>query len=196
LPGFEPAPAEVAVPWLVSQYLAAYAPSEPRHLARWLATTETWASEAWASVHGGEAPGRAGVRGTGSGETGHGEVGRSAGATAVGHDEIPEVVLLPYFDAYVVAAQPREELFAGRAWERALAGSQAGNFPVLLLDGVVGGVWHGKRSGARLAVRVEPLQPLAPAQVSALEDEVARVGEILQARAQLTIGEVTVGPHA
>ena len=36
-------------------------------------------------------------------------------------------------------------------------GAQAGNFPVLLLDGVVGGVWHQKRSGKRLAVTVEPL---------------------------------------
>ena len=55
--------------------------------------------------------------------------------------------LLPYFDAFQVGSQPRALLFPGRASERALAGAQAGNFPVLLLDGVVGGVWHQKRSG-------------------------------------------------
>lgn len=196
LPGFEPAPAEVAVPWLVRQYLAAYGPSEPRHLARWLATSETWASEAWASVDGGEVPSQAGAGGTGSGETDLGEIAHQAGTTAVGHAEMPEVLLLPYFDAYIVAAQPREELFPRLAWERALAGSQAGNFPALLLRGVVGGVWHGKRAGRRLEVRVEPLESLSAEQVSAVEDEVARVGEILQARAELTIGEITVGPHA
>ncbi|GAB2617364.1 DNA glycosylase AlkZ-like family protein [Pseudactinotalea suaedae] len=178
LPGFQPAPAEVAVPWLVASYRAAYGPSEPRHLARWLATSESWARAAWAAASGGS------------------EQGAPA---AVDHDRqpaVPEVVLLPYFDAYVVAAQPREQLFPGRAAERALAGSQAGNFPVLLVRGVVAGVWHGKRSGARMDVRVEPLEPLAAGLDDALADEVARIGEIVQARAELTIGNITVGPHA
>ena len=174
LPGFVRAPPEVAVPWLVGQYLVAYGPSEPRHFARWLATSETWARDAWASADQGE----------------------PADVASAAVESIPEIVLLPYFDAYVVAAQPREQLFPGRAWERALAGSQAGNYPVLLVRGVVAGVWHGKRSGAKLAVRVEPLEPLTRAQRSALEDEVARVGEILQARTELTVGHVVVGPHA
>ncbi|MEK8144714.1 crosslink repair DNA glycosylase YcaQ family protein [Streptomyces sp. M10(2022)] len=49
------------------------------------------------------------------------------------------VRLLPYFDAFTIASQPRERLFPGAAFERALAGGQAGNFPVLLVDGVVAG---------------------------------------------------------
>jgi hypothetical protein len=173
LPGFAPAPPGVAVPWLAGSYRDAYGPSQPRHLARWLATSERWAHEAWASVE-------------------HDEPTHPDESGA----DIPPVVLLPYFDAYVVAAQPREELFPGRARERALAGSQAGNYPVLLVRGVVGGVWHAKRSSARLAVRVEPLEPLTPELRSALDDEVARVGEILQARTELTVGPVAVGPHA
>jgi hypothetical protein len=176
LPGFAVAEARVAVPWLVRRYLEAYGPSEPRHLARWLAASQDWASEAWRSAAGGEADGPVTPR------------------AAVG--EIPPVVLLPYFDAYVVAAQPRELLYRGRAQERALAGSQAGNFPVVLVDGVVGGVWHGKRSGRRLTVTVEPIVRLSHALRSALELEVARIGEILQARADLTIGEISVGAHA
>ena len=50
--------------------------------------------------------------------------------------------VLPYFDAFAVGGFPRELLFPGRAWERALAGGQAGNFPVLLVDGVVTGVFQ------------------------------------------------------
>jgi hypothetical protein len=73
---------------------------------------------------------------------------------------------------------------------------QAGNYPVLLVDGEVAGVWHQKRSGRRIAVTVEPLRRLPKARVAALEEQVARLGEVLEGDATLTIGEVTVGPHA
>ena len=44
--------------------------------------------------------------------------------------------LLPYFDAYVVAGQPRKRLYPGAAAARALTpAGQAGNYPVLLVDG-------------------------------------------------------------
>jgi len=53
------------------------------------------------------------------------------------------VLLLPYFDAYVVGSHPRDPLFPGQATSRARAPSgQAGNYPVLIIDGVVAGVWH------------------------------------------------------
>ena len=79
-----------------------------------------------------------------------------AGDTAFDAPEPPAVRLLPYFDAFQVGSQPRALLFPGRASRRALARAQAGNFPVLLLDGVVGGVWHQKRSGSKVAITVEP----------------------------------------
>jgi hypothetical protein len=106
------------------------------------------------------------------------------------------VRLLPYFDAYGVGCHPREKVFPGRAAERALARSQAGNFPVLLIDGIAAGVWHQKRSGKKIAITVEPLDKLTVAQRHELDEQVARVGEIQEAKATLTIGKVTVGPHA
>jgi hypothetical protein len=60
----------------------------------------------------------------------------------------------------------------------------------------VAGVWHQKRSGRRIAVTVEPLRRLPKVRVAALEEQVARLGEVLEGDATLTIGEVTVGPHA
>jgi len=104
--------------------------------------------------------------------------------------------LLPYFDAYVVGSHPRERVYPGRAAVRALAGSQAGNFPVLLVDGVVAGVWHQKRSGQRLAVTVEPLEPLSAARRRELAAQVDRVAGILGGVPELTLGTVTVGAHA
>lgn len=118
---------------------------------------------------------------------------------AEGHGGEPArgVRLLPYFDAYTIASQPRELLFPGAAYERALAGGQAGNYPVVLVDGTVAGVWHQRRSGRRIAVTVEPIgKTLGAARRRELEEQVERVGEVLEAQARLTMGKVTVGPHA
>jgi hypothetical protein len=104
--------------------------------------------------------------------------------------------LLPYFDAYVVGSHPREKLFPGRAAERALAGGQAGNFPVLLIGGIVSGVWHQRRSGRKLDITVEPFGRLTAPQRRELDEQVERIGEFFESKPQLTIGVVTVGAHA
>jgi hypothetical protein len=80
---------------------------------------------------------------------------------------------------------------------RALTPSgQAGNYPVLLVDGVVGGVWHQRRSGRKLAVTVEPLRELTSSQLRQLDDEAGLVGVVMEATPTLTVGRVTVGAHA
>ncbi|TMR07206.1 winged helix DNA-binding domain-containing protein, partial [Nonomuraea turkmeniaca] len=119
-----------------------------------------------------------------------------AGDTAFPEDPPRGVRLLPYFDAYVVAGRPRELLYPGVAAQRALAGGQAGNFPVLLVDGEVRGVWHQRRSGSKIDITVEVLGDLTPAQLRELDGQVERVGEVLEGRPRLTIGAVAVGPHA
>jgi hypothetical protein len=67
---------------------------------------------------------------------------------------------------------------------------------VLLIEGVVAGVWHQRRSGRRLDITVEPLRRLSASQRRELDDQVARIGEFSGGEPQLTIGTVTVGPHA
>jgi hypothetical protein len=113
-----------------------------------------------------------------------------------GADAAAGLRLLPYFDAYGIACHPRSLLFPGRAADRALSGGQAGNIPLVLIDGEVGGVWHQKRSGNKIAVGVEPLTDLTTRQRKALDAEVGRIGEILQGTPTLTIGPITVGAHA
>ena len=104
--------------------------------------------------------------------------------------------LLPYFDAYAVGCHPREHVFPGRAGERALARTQAGNLPVLVADGVVIGIWHQRRSGRKLALTVEPFRNLTSRERGELDDQVERIAEIQEATASMAIGTVTVGPHA
>jgi hypothetical protein len=113
------------------------------------------------------------------------------------NEAVGSVLLLPYFDAYVVGSHPRDPLFPGQATARARAPSgQAGNYPVLVIDGVVAGVWHQRRSGKWIDVTVEPLQMLSAPQRRALQAQVDRIAEILEGEPRLTIGTVTAGAHA
>jgi hypothetical protein len=77
-----------------------------------------------------------------------------------------------------------------------LARTQAGNFPVLLIDGVVAGVWHQRRARGRIHITVEPLRRLAARQRPALDEAAERVGAILEGQPELALGKVAVGAHA
>lgn len=179
---------------LLHEYLHGYGPATHREFAQWLAAPLGWAAALFerAQIEPVEVePVEAGAGGPGS-ETrwvNRGDTGFTD-ATAAG------IRLLPYFDPYAVGSHPRGVLFPGRAAERALSRGQAGVFPVVLVDGVVGGVWHLKRSGRRIAVTVEPLVRPGKVQRAQLEECAERVGAILEGAAVLTIGEVAVGPHA
>ena len=187
LPGFRPADGGAALRTLVLRYLYAYGPATPAHFARWLGIPPRYA---------------AGLFGALASDLEQVELDGTPAWTAGGDTAAPPgphrgIRLLPYFDAYVVAGQPRERLYPEAAAARALTpAGQAGNYPVLLVDGVVGGVWHQRRSGRKLAITVEPLRELTPPQRRQLDDEAALVGAIMDAAATLTVGTVTAGAHA
>ncbi len=187
LPGFRPDPGDAAVRTLVTRYLHAYGPATSQHFARWLNIPPRRAADLFDERSGDLEPV---------------ELEGSPGWVVAGDTGTPPephrgIRLLPYFDAFVVASQPRELLYPGAAAARALAPSgQAGNYPVLLVDGVVDGVWHQRRSGGKLAVTVEPLGDLTGAQRRQLEDEIELLGAVMEAAPTLSIGTVAVGPHA
>ena len=187
LPGFRPDDGEAALRGLVTRYLYAYGPATPQHFARWLAIPPRRAVALFDELAG-ELE---------SVELDGAPCWTLAGDTATPSQPHRGVRLLGYFDAFVVAGQPRERLYPGAAATRGLTpGGQAGNYPVVLVDGVVGGLWHQRRSGRRLAITVEPLGELTATQRRQLEDEVELVGAVMEATATLKLGTVTVGPHA
>jgi hypothetical protein len=119
-----------------------------------------------------------------------------AGDTTTPAEPPTGVRLLPDFDAFVIAGQPREKLFPGEAATRAMANGGVGNYPVVLVDGVVGGVWHARRAGRNVEITVESLRRLTRSQERGLDAEVELVGRVLEAVPSLTVGRVTVGAHA
>jgi len=187
LPGFHPEGGESALRTLVKRYLHAYGPATPQHFARWLSIPPRSAVDLFDEL---------------ASDLEHVEMdGELAWVVAgdVGTPQQPHrgITLVPYFDAFVVAGQPRDLLYPGPAATRALTPSgQAGNYRVLLVDGVVGGVWHQQRSGRKLAVTVEPLRGLTASQRRQLDAEVELLGAVMEATPTLTIGSVTVGAHA
>jgi hypothetical protein len=166
--------------WLLAKYLHAFGPATPERFANWLNAPVPWARAVFTSTDLQPV-------------TVDGEPHWVApGDTEVPVDRPAGVRLLPYFDTYAYAVgNDRTRLNPGKAATRA-----KGNFQVLLVDGVVGGLWHQKRSGRRVAVTVEPFTRLTRARRGELDDQVTRIATILDATPSLTIGEVTVGGHA
>jgi DNA glycosylase AlkZ-like len=187
LAGFVPDDGRVAVRAFVRRYLHVFGPATPEHFARWLGATPRSARAVFQSLGDDLEPV---------------DVDGERAWVAAGDTDVPSrpprgIRLLPYFDAYVVAGQPRARLFPGAAAGRALTPSgQAGNYPVLLIDGVAGGVWHQRRAGRRIEITVEPLRELTRTQRNELEAEAALIGRVLEGEPVLTIGSVTVGAHA
>jgi hypothetical protein len=187
LTGFEPVAGSEAVSRLVRCYLHVFGPASPAAFAQWLGIPPRAARHAFDAL--GDELEMVDMDGEG--------VWVTAGDLAVPQEPATGVRLLSYFDAYVVAGQPRARLFPDAAATRALTPTgQAGNYPVLLIDGVVGGVWHQRQSGKRVVITVEPLRELTKAHLRGLEAEAVVVGRVLEAEPVVTIGPVTVGAHA
>jgi hypothetical protein len=181
LPGFAPV---AGAQTLVRRYLWTYGPSTPAQFARWLGVPAGWAAAVFDSLDDlveVDFDGEQCWVGAGDGPGSH---------------LAPPLRLLPYFDAYLIGCHPRGQLFAGAAADRALTGGQAGNVPALLIDGRVAGVWHQRRSGRKVHVTVEPLAGMHARQHQELLVQAARIGEILDGTAELTVGTVAVGAHA
>lgn len=185
LPRFRPVPAAKALEQLALAYLRAYGPATPQHFARWLGTPATWAVKLFAALGGAieEVEFEGGPAFVAAGDLDAGTPAQS-------------VRLLPYFDAYGIASQPRALIFPGEAASRALSGGQAGNQPLLLVDGIVAGIWNQKRSGKKAALTVEAFGALTARQLRALGEEAERLGAFLGTGMELALGKVTAGGHA
>jgi hypothetical protein len=187
VPGFDGPDRTTGLESLVLEYLRAYGPATPDHVAQWLGVPAAPVRALVARLDDRLVPVEVdGVQ----------QWAPDADCEVPDDEAGAEVRLLPYFDPYVVGCHPRSSLFPGSVAERVLSGTgQAGTRPVLLIQGTVAGIWHQRRSGYRVHLTVEPFIRLTDRQGRELDDEAARLGAILEATPTLTIGTVTAGSH-
>jgi len=94
--------------------------------------------------------------------------------------------LLPSWDCYVMFYHPRE-LFISQENRLKVFRKLEGNAPVLLIDGVAGGVWEMKRKTRLTEVRVRPFGHLTSAQKQQAEDEATSMSKFMGTEIKFTI---------
>jgi hypothetical protein len=107
-----------------------------------------------------------------------------------------EARLLPHFDCYAIGCHPRERLVPPEWRARGLAQGSIGHLPLVIIGGVVAGVWSLRRKGKRAEIRVETSHALHARQRHELEMAAARIGETTQTEVALSFGAVDARPHA
>lgn len=101
--------------------------------------------------------------------------------------------LLGQYECYLLGSYPRARVVPAASRAR-IATYGRGRFEgavalsVLLVDGVVRGMWRRRRRGTAIDLRVEPFVDLSTSQQDQLSSEAARVGAFLGADVELSIG--------
>ena len=103
----------------------------------------------------------------------------------------PSVHLLPQFDCYVVGCHPRDRLLP----ESLRSSGTAAPYNVLLIDGVVGGLWTRQRRGKRLDIRIGPFGTLTRQQRAQATERAERIAHILDLAVDVSFGDVDARRH-
>ncbi|HEX8227727.1 MAG TPA: winged helix DNA-binding domain-containing protein [Chloroflexia bacterium] len=168
------------------RYLRAYGPAAHQDFARWFWLKPQQARRLMDSI---------------AGELEEVEVeGRTAYILAEDADTTPaheagQVRLLPQYDCYVLGGVPRDRLVPEAARKR-ISGHGRGRLegavglPVLLVDGMVAGIWERHVRSKRVELKVETFVELTAPQRVQLEAEAARIGDFLGLEAALVLGSL------
>ena len=161
---------EAALREIARRYLAVHGPATREDLRRWWATTPAAAGKLLRSLEDAEEI-----------EV-DGEPLWMRSADAADAATLPPadgVRLLPAFDQYVIAATKQAGHFLPGDFADRVYRPQGWLSPVLLVDGVMAGVWRHERKGRRLAVEVEPFKRLPTARRAEVEAEAERLAAFL-----------------
>lgn len=95
-------------------------------------------------------------------------------------EPVRTVRLLPAFDQYVVAATKHAACLMDGGSPDAVYRSQGWLSPVLLVDGLMAGVWSQERKGGRVVITVEPFRSLTAEVRKAVAAEADRWGRSVE----------------
>lgn len=106
--------------------------------------------------------------------------------------EFSSVRLLPQYDCYILGCGPRERIVPQAARTRVSTYGRgrfegATALPVLLIDGVVAGLWERRKVRKQVELRVEVFNELTASQRDQLEAETARIAAFFETEATLTL---------
>lgn len=111
--------------------------------------------------------------------------------------ETGSVRLLPKYDCYVLGSRLGRNHVVTEKVNARLRAHPRGRYEgavghsLLLVDGIVAGMWNQKARSKRVEVRVEPFRRLTSSERGELEAEATRIGRFLGTEAALSIGALT-----
>ena len=165
---WKPVEQEEAVLEVCRRYLAAYGPATRETLARWFGMTSPAQAGRWLKGLGDEA--------TTVTLDGEDAIMLAADVDAVRAAKASRAVrLLPAFDHYTVAAPRDRDAVLPEAHRARVYRPQGWLSPVLLVGGVMAGVWSHERDG----LEIEPFEPVTKAVRAAAEKEAAGLAAFL-----------------
>jgi hypothetical protein len=100
--------------------------------------------------------------------------------------------LVPQYDCYVLGSYPREPIVSDELkaflWTLGKANYEgAVGHSLILIDGIVAGVWQRQQRGKRMEVRVLPVTPLSARHREQIDDEVDRLARFLGTKVECSI---------
>ena len=101
-------------------------------------------------------------------------------------ENVQSVRLLPSWDVYVMFYHPRE-LFISKIHREKIFTKLQGNRPVLLVNGVAGGVWEQERKGRHIEIRVRPFGHISSEQRNRVKEEAAGLEEFFGTNVEVSI---------
>jgi hypothetical protein len=166
-PDVTPEDGEEAAHRVVRTYLAAYGPAPREQFQRWFGLQSPAEAGRWLQALGNELE-----------EVEQGWMLAADAEEAAAEEPAGAVRLLPAFDPYVVAAPRKEEAVLAAARRAEVYRPQGWLSPVLLVDGVIRGVWRREKD----AIDLTPFGRLAAAERAAATGEAERLGSSLTVR--------------
>lgn len=107
-----------------------------------------------------------------------------------------QIFLLPQYDCYTIGCVPRNRLILDAGRGRILSHGRgrfesATGLPVLIIDGIVSGIWERKQTGKKLIVKVEPFVKLKALQKEKIETRAARFADFLGLNLELAFSKLS-----